>query len=208
MGPGPLIGQVHDMNAERVVEKILSEARAQATKVENEAAEERSSEKEKIEKELLEYRKQTKTLAAGAAEDRKLQLLAGARMEIRKENLATKRQLLAEVSAAAAGQLKHLDDGRYRELMTNLMLKAVQTGAEEVIVGKNEARIDHSFIKHINRQLGTGYKGNIRLSEHREDIDAGFILKRGKIKTNVSIEVLLAQARENLQIELAKELFS
>lgn len=207
MGPGPLIGQVHDMNAERVVEKILSEARAQAEKVENEAAEKRSREKEEIEKELTEYRKQTETLAAGAAEDRKLQLLAGARMEIRKENLATKRQFLAEVFAAA-GQLKHLDDGRYRELMTNLMLKAVQTGDEEVIVGKNETRIDHSFIKHINRQLGTGYKGNIRLSEHREDIDAGFILKRGKIKTNVSIEVLLAQARESLEIELARELFS
>lgn len=196
------------MSAEKVVEKILSEARAEAEKIEKEAAEERSSEQQKDEKELAEYRKQTETLAAGAAEDRKLQLLAGARMEIRKENLATKRQLLAEVFAAAAGQLKRLDDGRYRELMTNLMLKAVQTGDEEVIVGKNEARIDHSFIKHINRQLGAGYKGNIRLSEHREDIDAGFILKRGKIKTNVAIEVLLAQARQSLEIELVRELFS
>jgi hypothetical protein len=45
------------------------------------------------------------------------------------------------------------------------------------------------------------------LSDQKQDIGAGFILKRGKIKTNVSIQVLLEQARKELEIELAKELF-
>lgn len=196
------------MNSERVVEKIHNEAKAEAEKIANAAEEKHSDEREKLEKELSEYREQTKVLAAGAAKDRKLRLLAGARMEVGKENLATKRQLLDEVFSAAAQQLKSLDDNQYREMMTKLMLKAVQTGDEEIIVGKNETRIDQGFIKQINRKLGAGFKGNLRLSEQREDIDGGFILKRGKIKTNVSFEVLLAQAREELEIELAKELFS
>jgi vacuolar-type H+-ATPase subunit E/Vma4 len=91
--------------------------------------------------------------------------------------------------------------------MTKLMLDAVETGDEEVIVDKNEKRIDQEFIKHINRELGSGFKGNLRLANEKQNLGAGFILRRGKIKTNVSLDVLLERARKELEIELAKELF-
>jgi hypothetical protein len=91
--------------------------------------------------------------------------------------------------------------------MTKLILEAVETGDEEVIVDKSETRIDQKFIKQINRRLGPGYKGNLRLSDETDNLGAGFILRRGRIKHNVSIEVLLTQARKDLEIELAKELF-
>ena len=91
--------------------------------------------------------------------------------------------------------------------MKKLLLEAVETGDEEVIVDTNEGRINHEFIKQINRQLGPGVKGNLKLSDKKQDIGAGFILTRGKINTNVSIEVLLDQARKELEIQLAKELF-
>ena len=87
------------------------------------------------------------------------------------------------------------------------MLEVVETGDEEIIIDKNEKRIDHKFIKQINHKLGPGYKGNLRLSDEKQDLGGGFILRRGKIKTNVSIKVLLDQARKDLEIELAKQLF-
>jgi hypothetical protein len=87
------------------------------------------------------------------------------------------------------------------------MLDAVETGDEEVILDENESRIDQEFIKQVNRELGPGYRGNLRLSGERQNIGAGFILRRGKIKTNVSVNVLLDQARKELEIELAKQLF-
>ena len=101
-----------------------------------------------------------------------------------------------------------LPDKEYRALCTKLMLDAIETGDEEVVIDKNENRVDQDLIKQVNRELGPGYKGNIRLSDERKDLGAGFILKRGKIKTNVSIDVLLNQARKELEIDLAKELFS
>jgi vacuolar-type H+-ATPase subunit E/Vma4 len=104
--------------------------------------------------------------------------------------------------------LGDLPDKEYRALCTKLMLDAVETGDEEVVIDKNEKRIDQEFIKQVNRELGPGYKGNLKLSDERQDLGAGFILKRGNIKTNVSIDVLLDQARKELEIELAKELFS
>ena len=88
------------------------------------------------------------------------------------------------------------------------MLEAIETGDEEVVVDNNEKRINPEFIKLVNRELGPGYKGNLRLSHETADIGAGFILKRGKIKNNVSLPVLLTQARKELETELAKELFS
>jgi len=102
---------------------------------------------------------------------------------------------------------RKLPDEEYRKIMKKLMLEAVETGDEEVIIGKEEKRIDQDFIKQVNSELGHGCKGDLRLSAEREDLGGGFILRRGKIKTNVSTEVLLAQARKELEIELAKELF-
>jgi len=196
------------MNAERVVEKILSDAKAEGEKLKGRAKKKLADEKSQLDKELSGYGDETGRLCRKAAEDRRRHVLANARMELNKEHLAAKRRLLDEVFSTAAERLKNLDDDQYLKLMSRLMLKAVQAGDEEVIIGKNETRIDHTFIKEINRRLGTGYKGNLRLSEQRNDLDGGFILKRGRIKTNVSVEVLLAQAREELEIELAKELFS
>jgi V/A-type H+-transporting ATPase subunit E len=88
------------------------------------------------------------------------------------------------------------------------MLDAVETGDEEAIVDKNEWRINLDFVKNVNRELGPGYKGNLRLADEKKDLGGGFILRRGKIKNNVSFEVLLNQARKQLEIELAKDLFS
>ena len=195
------------MEAEQVVEKILADARADAEKIKSEAQEKEAAERAKLNEKLSEYKKQTHITAQKAGEDKKAHLLAVARMDIAKEFLAEKRRLLDEVFAQARQKLQNLPDGEYCKLMTKLLLDAVETGDEEVIIDNNETRIDQKFIKSINLQLGPGYKGNLRLADVRENLGGGFILKRGKIKNNVSIEVLLAQARKELEIELAKELF-
>jgi hypothetical protein len=48
----------------------------------------------------------------------------------------------------------------------------------------------------------------LKLSGERQPIAAGFILRYGKIKNNCSLKVLLARARGELEIELAKQLFA
>jgi V/A-type H+-transporting ATPase subunit E len=195
------------MEAEQVVEKILADAKVEAEKIKSEAQEKENAEQAKLDEQLSDYKKQTDIIAQKAGEDKKAHLLAAARMDIAKDYLAEKRKILDEVFAQARQKLQNLPDGEYCKLMTKLMLKAVETGDEEVIVDNNEKRIDQKFIKNINRELGPGYKGNLRLSGEKQNLGGGFILKRGKIKNNVSLEVLLNQARKELEIELAKKLF-
>jgi V/A-type H+-transporting ATPase subunit E len=195
------------MEAEQVVEKILSDAKTEAEKIQNQAQEKEAAEQARYDEQLDGYRKQTEILSQKAAENKKLHLLAAARMRNARDLLAEKRKILDEVFTQARGQLLNLPDDQYRQLITNLMLKAVETGDEEVIIDKNEKRIDQQLINQVNEQLPSGSKGNLTLSEERKDLGGGFILKHDKIKNNASLEVLLAQARRELEIELAKELF-
>ena len=195
------------MEAKEVVEKILSDAKAEAEKIKKQAEGKEAAEQAKLGEQLDKYKKQTEALAQKAGKDKKLHLLAAARMDIAKEYLVGKREMLDEVFAQAREKLQNLPDDDYRKLMTKLMVGAVETGDEEVIIDSNEARIDQAFIEQVNRELAPGQKGNLRLAKERQNLGGGFILRRGKIKNNLSIEVLLTQARKDLEIELAKELF-
>jgi V/A-type H+-transporting ATPase subunit E len=195
------------MNAEQVVERVLSEARAESERTKAAAQDKCAQARAELESQLADYEKETEVLADHAGEDKKARMSATANMEIRKEYLAAKVSLLDEVFEKVRQRIRGLCDEEYAHLITQLMTKAVETGDEQVIIGADEKRIGHSLIKQINRQLGPGYKGNLNLSGERASIEGGFILRRGKIQTNVSIGVLLAEARDKFEIELAEELF-
>jgi V/A-type H+-transporting ATPase subunit E len=192
------------MNAEPVLEKILSDARAEADKIKKEAEAKLTQERVETDKRLEEYRKQTDALAKKAGADAKSQVLSAVRMELAKENLAEKAKMLDEVFSKAEQQLKTMPDEQYRSLMTKLMADSAQTGDEEVIIDTNEKRIDQSLINEVNSRR----KSNLKLAGQRENIAGGFILKKGKIKNNCSLNVLLSRARGELEIELAKQLFA
>jgi V/A-type H+-transporting ATPase subunit E len=196
------------MEAEQVIEKILSDAKAQAETITKEAETKVAAEQAKADEQLAEYRQQAEVLAQQAAEDEKAHILAAARMEAAKEYLAEKSRILDDVFAQARQRLGELPDDEYRALMARLMLEAVETGDEEVVIGKDETRIDQNLINDVNGKLADGKKRELRLAEDRHDLPGGFILRRGKIKSNVSPDVLLGQARNDLVIELAQSLFS
>ncbi len=197
------------MEATQVIGKILADARGEAERIAQQASEQQAAEQAKVDEELKGYAEQTKVLAEKAAADEKSHLLAAARMEIAKEYLAEKRRILDGVFEQARASLEGLSDEEYRKLMIKLMAEAVETGDEEVVVGRDEKRIDQNLIEQVNKQLDAERKGKLKLSSKAdEDLGGGFVLRRGKIRTNVSIDILLEQARKELEIELAKDLFS
>jgi V/A-type H+-transporting ATPase subunit E len=195
------------MEAQQVTDKILADANAEAEGIKQKARDKEAAEQAAFDEKLREFKQQSQALAAKAAEDKKSHLLAATRMEIAKRQLAEKAAILDEVFSQARNHLKGLSDDQYKKLCTKLMLAAVETGDEEVIVDENDARIDQEFVRDINRQLGPGFKGNLTLSSRKRPSGGGFLLERGKITTNVSFDVLLSQARTALEIELANDLF-
>lgn len=196
------------MNAEQVVEKILAQANAEAKAILDQANAKADAQQKQTQGELAEFEQQTQALARAAAEDKLRRMLAGARMAHGRQILAVKGEVLDEVFRKALDRLNSMPDDQYLTMMKKLMTRAIETGDEEVIVGKNEKRINEDFIKKVNRDLGTGFKGNLRLGSQRSDITGGFLLSRGRVQVNVSSEVLIKQVRDSMELELAEELFS
>lgn len=195
------------MRAEQVTEKILSEARQEAERIVGEARRQVQERQKAFEQESAAFEQETEQLVRRSAEDKQARMLAAARMELRKKILAAKRDLLDEVFEKTYQRLNHQQDSAYLDLMGRLLMQAVVTGDEEVVVGKNETRINQDFLKQINKRLGPGYKGNLRLSSERAELDGGFLLRRGKVQVNCSLKVLLEQIRERIEMELAEKLF-
>jgi V/A-type H+-transporting ATPase subunit E len=195
------------MDAEQVINKIISEANQKADEIKQQANNEADQLEKNLQNELDDFEKQTEQMAKKAAQDKTDRMLAQSRMQNQKKLLAAKVEVLDDIFQSAAQQVAQMPDDKYKELMTNLMQKAVETGDEEVIVGKNESRINQDFIKQINRKLGSGYKGNLRLGNQNADIESGFILRRQKVQINASIDVLIGQVRDEIEPQIVQMLF-
>ena len=196
------------MNAEQVVQKILAEAEAEARKILGEARDKAAEQKSQLDSELAEFDKKTDELAVEAGEDKLQRMLASARMNNAKQLLAAKVEILNDVFERAKKAVNDLSGELYLSWVMATMKQAVESGDEEVIVGKHEKRIDGNFVKKVNRELGTGFKGNLRLSSQRADISGGFILSRGRVQINAGTDVVINTLRESMEIELAQYLFA
>jgi vacuolar-type H+-ATPase subunit E/Vma4 len=196
------------MDSKQVTEKILSEAQSQAGKIKKQADEKASQEKQNLRAELDSFNEETRRLANQAAEEAKSQTLAWARIEITKKLLQTRRNLLDETFVSAAEKIKNMGTKDYQQLMEKLILSVVNTGDEEIIIDKNEKRIDAAFVEQLNAKLSQNSKGNLKIADSKADIEAGFILQKGRARVNGSLAVLLAAVKEKLETELAAQLFA
>lgn len=195
------------MEAKEVINKILSEAEAQADEIIAQANKELADYNRQTEQQLSEFSQRSSQLAQSEADDKKQRMLASARMNSRKQILTAKQKVLSDVFAKAGEKLLAMGSDSYKELFTRLIYSAIESGDETVAVGRREDVLDASFVEQLNSQ----YKGEIPLklkfSEQRGDFDRGVLLKRGDVRVNISVEVLLQMARESLETAIAGELF-
>lgn len=195
------------MNADQVVEKILSQAREEANRITAAAKDTAGKEHQLLEKETEDYQQETSKLAEAAGQDKLSRMMAAARMQNTKDLLSTKGRILDELFGRIKQRIEHLPDNEYLELIKRLLAKCVQSGHEEVIIGKNENQLNQAFVNKVNTEMLWQAKGGLRLSVTREDIGGGFILSEGKVRINSSTDVMVSQLRDKMEMELAAELF-
>jgi V/A-type H+-transporting ATPase subunit E len=193
------------MDANQVLEKILAQAQAEAEKIKAQADEEIKTLNSVGEEKLSKYRQETERLARIAGEEKKATVLAAARIAIAKELTGTKRKLLNAAIEKAGQKIKSLNDGEYLSIMEDLILRLVKTGNEELVIDRNENRINENFIRSINKKLAA--KGRLRIAADRADIDAGFILRQNRTQVNAGLDVTLKVAASRLESKLAEQLF-
>ena len=193
------------MTTTAVSSKILSEAEEQAQQILAEAEKQVQQLQDQSQKELDALDKQIQADVDQAAEQEQHRILAAARQAITAQLLRAKHQVLDEVFAAAKKSLTDMPPDEYRQFLVDLLKQALSTGNEVVLPAEGEKHLDQQLLDQVNQQLNN--TATLQLSQDKIPGSGGFLLAADKISIRVTWEVLLGQARRELEPELAKILF-
>ena len=127
-----------------------------------------------------------------------------AELDAKRVDLGVRQRLVTEAFAASLKQLVEMAPDKYVKFADKLMAQAVVTGHEVVFVGKNEKHLDQRWLDGYNASHST----SLTLSPDRLPISGGFVLRNDRIDTNCSWDMLIEDARADIETEVVKRLFA
>lgn len=198
------------MSAEKIVEKILSDARAEAQRLLESAQQQANHIREQARAEAQRQRELILAQAHEEAQSRRRAQLATAQAASRNAVLAARRAVLDKVFAEVSARLTVLPLNEYRNWLSQLIVQAAETGEEELILSASDKQaLGDGFLKEVNTQLvKQGKKGTLRFSAETRTVGRGFVLKGRNSEINATVQTLLRQAQNELEIEVARMLFT
>jgi V/A-type H+/Na+-transporting ATPase subunit E len=194
---------------DRIKEQILQDSQAKANSILDDAKKQAT---ELIEKANVNARQKSEEIQKKASSDASEKLRISRSMlelEMRKDILSTKQQLIEEVFQKALDSLSKMENNEYEAILYKLIVDAVETGEEEILLSKHDKnRLPGDFGNKLNQVLvQAGKKGNLKLSDEARDIIGGFVLKAKGVELNYSFEALLRMDRDEIEPEVAAILF-
>ncbi len=142
-------------------------------------------------------------------EDRKGRIISSAKLEARNMKLAQKQETIDRILKLAGDAIKSMDKDEYTSFLEKLLLNNIETGDEEIVFSKHDIeRIDTRFVEGLNQKLlSQGKPGKLKLSNELGDIQSGFLLIKGGVEINCSIDSQIKALRDSMEGELASLLF-
>ncbi len=180
-------------NLDNLTQKILDDSRNEAASI--------IEESEKLNQELINSKikeandKKSRILEKAAIEAAmiKERVVSNAELSARDEILKAKQNIIGKVFATAKENLKNLNEEDYVNFLKNRLSTLKLKGSETLIVPeKMRAKV---------KKLGLADVSDA------EAVDSGFLLKDGNIIMNFSFDSLVDFLREELEGEIASELF-
>ena len=197
------------MSADKIIEKILEKANEDVALIEQETAEKVQSSVAAIERrtELTLNALKNKEKADVEEAHRRSQLMT--RLDSRKNILAVKRKVLNEVFDKARTALDTLDESRYEALVTKIVVNGSETGTEKLQVPEKDIkRYKDGLLNKLNTALKEAGKiGELTLDETPAAFKSGVMLVGEMSDINGSFDVLIDDAREKYEREVAEMLF-
>ena len=198
------------MTIKDISEKIISDARIQADKIIAQAKDNANNIIKKGKKEADNIKNVILYKYNQEASLRKSKILTEANLEARKIILSEKQKIIENVFNKASESILKLDVKDYRNIIKKMILNNIETGDETIFIDhSDQKKISESFIEDINKELKSkGEKGELKLSTSYLSIKGGVVIGSGKIRKNISLEFLLKKIREELEIQISKDLFN
>ena len=197
------------MATENITAKILSDAEERAREILAEAEDRVKDLLEKGREETQKLEEKLKKETSDRAKKETTRIISLAEMEEKKRILKEKITILEDTFQKALEHLRARPDTEYRQTMKRLLLRSVDQGDEEVVVAENDKeKLTQEFVDSVNDELRKlGKKGQLKLAEEFGDFSGGVLLRRERVETWCSLEVLLSSMKDDLEIEVAELLF-
>ena len=196
--------------AEKIKERILTDARSVHDKILEEANAQAKSIIAEAEKEAF----QKTTLITEKAKEEaaliKQRYQAAESMEDRKNILKVRQECINEAFDLALKNLSDMPEDKYKLFIEGIIFNTVKN--EDGIIVFNERdkkRLGEGFISEINEKLkAKGLSAALSLAKDSLNTSGGFILRYGDLEINCTLEIILNMQRPNLESEVAKILFN
>ena len=189
------------MSKESIVQKILSDAEIRA----NSFIEEQTAKAEEIlaaaDKQCEAYRSSFSSETDRMVFDLEARGKSVAELEVRKLMLASKAKLLDGVFARATELVKSLDSDTQKKLLLG-MLEAAEDGDVITLGNAQKDMLTSGDIEEYAKEKGI----HLSLSENFGDFD-GMVISGKGVDKNLTFDVEISLLREEVETQIAKELF-
>lgn len=190
------------MSKEAIIEKILSDADAQARAAVEEAENKVSEILALAKKQCDGYRARVSAATAKNAEETVARAEVVAGLDAGKLMLAAKADVLDRVYARALEKARSLDKKTYRKIVEG-MLQCAEDG-DKVIISERERGI---VTKDTVAAVAKSKNVKLTLASEKGDFDGGIILSSDGVDKNLTLETEFAILRTETEAATAKKLF-
>jgi len=191
------------MSKEAIIEKIYSDAKIKSDSFVKDA-------EEKAKEILDEAKEQCASLVAQSKSETERMvydiLSRGqivAELDAKKLQLSAKKEILDVVFVRALENVKELSDKEYLKLLLG-MLEIAEDGDVITISKREEKVLTKKVVDEFAKKKGI----KLSLSKTLGDFDGGLILTGNGIDKNLTLEVEIGMIRNEIETQIAKELFS
>jgi vacuolar-type H+-ATPase subunit E/Vma4 len=196
------------MSVEGIIEKILSDARSASRAIVEDAEKESEAIIAGHRREAEEYYRKQKSLLEERYRKEKERAVLNKRLDARKNNLGARQRWLERAFGDAYKALVDQPLGEYRGTLLSLIRGASKSRDEEIVFGrKGDRAFFEEVVAELNKKAdGPAAASKFTLSPETGDFSWGFVLRKGKVDVNMSIDSLFRYRRADLE-QRAWEMF-
>jgi V/A-type H+-transporting ATPase subunit E len=192
------------MSIETITEKIRKAAGEEAEALIAKAQADRDDILGKASKQADAIRKEMEKKATQDGVLFKERKISVAELEARKLELSTKQTAITRSFALALERLSSMDQNAYVELLVKAVIEAGVKDGELLFNQKDRASIGQRVVDEVN---GKDETVKVSLSEDAIDAKGGFVLRKGSMEINATLETMVNAVKEAVTPEVVEALF-
>lgn len=191
------------MSVEGIISRIKQDALAEAERIKQKYLEQIRQIEQEFEGHRQEVLAQAEQRARRERETAHQRAIDRARSELSKKLLAHKRELLDKFYARVREKIENMPPEEYRRFFARVLASLGERDGE-ISVGADSDVLDEEFLSEAERIIGEKCSFNLKKTEQNF---RGFVLTKGKIRYDATLESVLEFLREKTEEKVIKELF-